>query len=91
MRYGIVTIDTGLVVNVINLDAPPTDPTMGLGKNFQAIQNDEVNIGWTLVNGVLTDTIPPAPGQPFTPYSSLPATSLGLHSKWQINPRLTSA
>lgn len=61
MRYAIVDTSTGSVVNVILLDEPPTDPTMGLGNNFQAIQNDAVNIGWTLVNGTLTDTLPPAP------------------------------
>ena len=61
MRYAIVDTSTGSVVNVILLDEPPTDPTMGLGNNFQAIQNDAVNIGWTLINGVLTDTLPPAP------------------------------
>ena len=61
MRYAIVDTNTGIVVNVILLDAPPADPTMGLGNNFQAIQNDAVNIGWTLMNGVLTDTLPPEP------------------------------
>ena len=61
MRYGIVTIDTGLVVNVINLDAPPTDPTMGLGKNFQAIQNDEEADAASAAQYAPTPSTPPLP------------------------------
>ena len=57
MRYAIVK--DGVVVNVIEYESQPTTPPPGFDEGNQAIQTDNVSIGWTYANGQFTDPNPP--------------------------------
>lgn len=58
MKYAIVK--DGVVINVIEYDSQPTTPPAGFSEGHQAIQADNVSIGWTYANGQFTDPNPPA-------------------------------
>jgi len=70
MRYAIVL--NGQVVNVVDYDAPPSTPPLGMEEGHQAIQSEVAGPGWVYSSGVLID--PNA-----APSASLVAIKADLH------------
>ena len=58
MKYAI--IKDGVVVNIIEYDSQPSTPPSGFDEGYQAIQADNVSIGWNYANEQFTDPVPPA-------------------------------
>jgi hypothetical protein len=66
MKYAIVK--NGIVVNVIEYEQQPSTPPAGFDAGHEAIQAENVSIGWTYVNGTFTDPNP-ATSETFVPMS----------------------
>jgi len=56
MKYAIVK--NGVVVNVIEYEEQPSTPPAGFDVGNEAIQADNVSIGWTYANGQFTNPNP---------------------------------
>jgi len=56
MKYAIVK--DGVVVNVIEYESQPTTPPAGFDEGYEAIQTNNVSIGWNYSNGQFTNPNP---------------------------------
>ena len=56
MRYAIVK--DGVVVNIIEYDSQPTTPPAGFDVGHEAIQADNVSVGWNYANRQFTNPNP---------------------------------
>lgn len=57
-RYAI--IDGSDVINVIDYDAPPSNPPPGFDAPIIAVQSDTASPGWKYENRAFIDTTPPS-------------------------------